>query len=104
MLSKTPTPNSDQSRLLPPDEINGSGTPVSGNTEIIEPTLINAWQSNHSEIPVASSRENMSGAAAATRKPRSPIVINSAKIISAPIQPNSSAMIAKIESLAASGR
>lgn len=99
-----PAAASDTTRLVPPYEINGKGMPVSGNIAIIAPILINAWAKNHSEMPAANKRENASGALAAICKPRKHSAANSPIITSDPISPNSSAMIAKIESLAASGR
>lgn len=50
--------------------MNGSGTPVSGTKDSIAETLTIACQQIQVTIPVTSSRENMSGAREAIRKPR----------------------------------
>jgi len=78
--------------------------PVSGIKFSIADILINAWNVIQNIIPLASSLPKLSGA---VRAILTPLQNNSAKAvinIVVPTKPNSSPIIAKIESLVASGR
>ena len=56
----------------PPDDTNGSGTPVMGSTPTTAPMLTNAWTRIHAVTPVATSIPKRSGARNATRTPSRP--------------------------------
>ena len=68
MLSRIPRPASTTSRLVPPSETSGSGTPVSGSTPRAAPTLMQAWPTMMAVMPVASSLPNSSLQSSAMRK------------------------------------
>jgi hypothetical protein len=91
-------------KLLPPYEMKGKGTPVIGTMETMEPMFKNACPPIHAAIPTANTLENLSGAFLAIC--RHLITKNTKRAImrSAPINPISSAITANIESVEASGR
>ena len=68
------------------------------------PMLIIACTANHASMPVTSKRLKSSGALSIIRVSRPNKVAKTAIISDTPINPNFSAIIAKIESLAASGK
>ena len=58
---------------LPPAEMNGSVTPVSGMSLTTPPMITNACRQNTAVRPVARSFEKPSGAITAVLNPRNPI-------------------------------
>jgi len=80
----------------PPALMNGSVMPVTGMRATTTPTLMNAWMQSQAVMPAARSAPNVSGAARATRMPEYASRTNKPITIAAPINPNSSPMIAKM--------
>src|SRR5260221_1191484 len=99
-----PIPDIAASKANPPYEIKGRGTPVRGNNAVCAPRLIIICMPKNAAIPPARSLPNGSFESVAMvrilhmRKAKRRITTK------APINPNSSAMIAKIESVVFSGR
>ena len=52
---------------VPPELMNGSGTPVAGSVEVTVPMLTSAWKPIQVVMPVASITPNRSGARIAAR-------------------------------------
>ena len=55
MFSSNPIVASSTIRLVPPEEMNGSGTPVTGATPSTAQTFSSAWQRITAVSPAASS-------------------------------------------------
>ncbi len=55
MLRRIPTEASKTSRLVPPNETNGSGMPVTGAIPSTAPRFTAAWPHTSEVIPAASS-------------------------------------------------
>ena len=66
MFTRMPAPASWSTSADPPNDTNGSGTPVTGSTPTTAPMLITAWPTTHTVAPAASNAPNRSGA----RRPR----------------------------------
>jgi hypothetical protein len=69
MLASTPTDTSVTTSAEPPNDTNGSGTPVIGSRPVTAPRFTIACSPNHPVMPAASSRPNVSGARTAMRMP-----------------------------------
>ncbi len=78
--------------------------PVRGISPVIAPILTKAWRTNQEVMPTTVSCANLSGLFLAILNPFKANNKNKATNTLAPIKPNSSAVIAKIESLAGDGR
>ncbi len=68
MLSRTPMPARTTTRLVPPSETSGSGTPVSGSAPSAAPMLMHAWPMMMPVMPVDSNLPNLSLQVSAMRK------------------------------------
>lgn len=91
-------------RLVPPADTKGSGTPVTGSAPNTCPRFTVAWMQMSAVTPVASNRRWMSFAFKAMRKPAIAMTTNAAISTNRPMRPSSSPMIAPIMSVCASGR
>ena len=69
MDASTPTAPSVTISAVPPNETNGSGTPVIGSRPVTAPRFTMACRPIHDVMPAASSRPNVSGARTAIRMP-----------------------------------
>ena len=69
MESKTPTAPSETINDDPPNETNGSGTPVIGSSPVTAPRFTSAWMASQAVMPPARRRPNASGALRAMRIP-----------------------------------
>ena len=84
--------------------MNGNVIPFRGNRPIIAPMLMTACTLSQASTPTTSNRLNVSGARTAMflmREKNASMIPSNAVT---PIKPNFSAYMAKMESLAASGR
>ena len=104
MLSRRPVAARLTSSAEPPNDTNGSGTPVIGMRPITAPMFTAACTSNHAVMPMATSSEKRSRARAATTSPSRPRAPNRTTTMNAPSRPNSSPMMAKMKSVWAYGR
>src|SRR5581483_8072427 len=100
-LSRIPDAAIVASSDEPPNEMNGSGTPVIGSTPITAPMFTKACTHSHVVMPTAMRRPNGSSARNAMRMPRNPSATNRPTTRAAPNRPSSSAMIAKMKSVCA---
>lgn len=91
-------------KLEPPNDTNGRGTPVNGNKPIIEAILIKACTANQIIIPKANNLAKLSLLSLIILKPLSIKKTNKERNNKEKTKPNSSAIIAKIESPAGSGK
>ena len=87
-----------------PIEINGSGTPVNGTIDNMAAIFKSAWKVIQVVIPTARSLEYLSGAFSATLYPLYAITKKANTKSPARKKPSSSAVTAKMESVAASGK
>jgi len=87
----------------PPNETSGNVTPVYGSEFVTTATLTSVWTVNMQVRPVASSRENASGARQAIMNPRQDSTPNRARTPKHPRKPSSSPMMAKMASVCAFG-
>ena len=83
----------------PPDEMNGSGLPTTGNQPMTMAMLRNAWNTIMMVQPPATMVPKLSGAVRAMRMPAHSTSRNSAITASAPTSPSSSPMMAKMKSV-----
>ena len=104
MFSKIPTLASVQNSDVPPCEIIGRGMPLLGTSESTTLMLKKACYRIDVVMPKATSRAKGSVQRKAVRSPRAPNIANKITIDMAPMNPSSSAMLAKMKSVAASGR
>ena len=104
MLAKMPIIAHDTTRFEPPYEINGKGIPVNGMRDTMALKLIIICKDRANAIPPARSFPKSSDAVNAIRRAESTRTKNKIITIVAPINPNSSPIIAKIESVVTSGR
>jgi len=88
----------------PPALMNGKVMPVTGSSATTTAMLTNAWKHSHAVIPAASSAPKVSGARSAVRMPAYARRMNRPITRPAPMNPNSSPMIAKMKSFHAFGR
>ena len=103
MLSITPTLAKLIAKDDEPYEINGSGMPAKGIIAVIPPMLIRDSKTNQEVIPAATSLPNMSGAFLAILNPRKAKNNSNKSRRLIRTKPNSSDIIAKIESPIVSG-
>ena len=103
-LSSKPAATIVTNNDVPPAEKNGNVRPVTGNRPVTPPMLMMAWTPNQVAMPPASSIPNRSGAASAVWIPNHTNSPNPPTTASAPTNPSSSAITAKMKSLCASGR
>ena len=102
--NRTPTAAKLTTSDEPPALMNGSVMPVTGSSATTTPMLMKACRQSHAVIPAASRAPNVSGARSAVRIPDTARIPNRAMTTSAPANPNSSPMIAKMKSFHAFGR
>lgn len=88
----------------PPYDMKGRGIPVRGTSATIAEKFIIAWRPIQIIIPEARSWENLSGAWEAIFKPLDMRARKIMMTILAPINPTSSPMTAKMESVLTSGK
>ena len=81
-----------------PALMNGSDTPVGGTLPVTTPILINAWIAMSAVTPVARSMPKVFGARSAILTPRHIRKPNAIITSIAPINPSSSAIMAKMQS------
>jgi hypothetical protein len=67
MDTTIPTAASETTRAEPPNDTNGSGTPVIGRSPVTAPRFTTACTPIHAVIPAAMNRPNVSGARMAMR-------------------------------------
>jgi hypothetical protein len=104
MFSIIPTPKSAVKRAVPPWEINGRGTPVSGNIPSIDAMFIKACIKYIHVMPTIKYEPKESLTMRASLNPRTASAENRNSIILPPIIPSSSPMTANIESPIGSGK
>ncbi len=104
MLASSATATSETTSELPPNEMNGIGTPVTGHDDVTTPTLMNACTQIMLTQPIASKKPKRSGAASAMRIARCANTTKSTTISAVPSNPSSSPMIEKMKSVYCSGR
>ena len=78
--------------------------PFNGSKPTMAPTLIIVWKLNQTKTPTAINLVKSSGDFSAILAILQKSAVNSANKLTVPIKPNFSANMAKIESLAASGK
>src|SRR5699024_8431386 len=91
------------SNAEPPEEINGSGTPIMGSKPVTIAMFINVWHKSQVMMAPVVISTKVSLVLYATRNMPMPKVINRPMTNSAPTSPSSSPNTAKIRSLPASG-
>src|SRR5205085_2053854 len=69
MFTRMPIAASETTSEEPPNDISGSGTPVTGRRPVTAPRFTTTWSPSHDTIPPARRRPNVSGALAAIRMP-----------------------------------
>jgi len=104
MFNKIPILASVTNTDVPPEEISGSGIPFVGSSESTTLILKNACNTIVVVMPKATNHANGSCDRNAARRPRQPKTANRTTIRMEPMNPSSSAMLAKIKSVDASGR
>ena len=104
MLRRIPTEASSTTRLEPPYETNGSGTPVRGAIASTAARLTAAWPQMSEVIPAATSFPKGSRQRRATEKPAKAKSPNASTTPAVPINPSSSPTTARIMSVCCSGR
>lgn len=81
---------------VPPLLMNGSGTPVRGNSVDTPAMFITAWKQIMPVIPAASRRPNLSRQRFAMMKPQTAMMAKRAMTTRLPRKPFSSAIMAKM--------
>src|SRR5258706_12247535 len=104
ILSSIPIEQRSITKADPPYEINGKGTPVNGSSVVCAPRFITICAPKNAPIPPAKSFPKGSLVFIAMKNIRHKVPIKKPIITTDPKKPNSSAMIAKIESVVFSGR
>src|SRR3989344_1480191 len=91
-------------RDVPPYEKNGRGIPVNGTNTTIDPIFKNDCSPIQTPTQVLNAEANLSSLRKAIRKRRKTRILISISTITAPTNPNSSAITTKTESVADSGK
>ncbi len=104
MLMSTPAAAIVITSDEPPNEMNGSGIPVTGSTPTTAPTLMTVSAPTHATNPSASSAPKRSTDCVAARTPSQRKAPRSASTTTAPAMPSSSPMTEKMKSVCALGR
>src|ERR1017187_4927218 len=104
MLRRTPMLAKVQNSEVPPEEIKGKGIPLVGTRESTTRMLKKAWSRMLVVMPKATRGAKGSCERKAVRKPRQPKTAKRITTQMAPMNPNSSAMLAKMKSVEEIGR
>ena len=103
-LATTPTPASVTTNAVPPNERNGSGTPVIGSNPVTAPRFTRVCNPIQPVIPATSKRPKGSRACIAMRMPANSRTPKSDSTAIAPTRPSSSPRTPNTKSLCAFGR
>ena len=88
----------------PPNEMNGSGSPLVGKSPVTTPRFTIVCVARSTVIPSARYAPKASGARSPIRSPRQTRTAKRATTATAPMKPSSSPTIAKMKSVCDSGR